>query len=426
MRPPNDSVTSDLQYPGTLTPMTRISLSRMRVLYAEATYGQEEIDAVLNVLRSQPHALMTGPAVRAFEQRVAALFGKTHGLMVNSGSSANLLAVAALQLAEGSEVITPVLTFSTTVAPLVQQHLVPAFVDVECDTYNINAAQVEELVSPKTKAMLIPNLIGNLPDWVTLREIADRHGLWIIEDSADTIGSLYRGAPTGRFTDVSTASFYGSHVATCAGFGGAACFNDSHLERSARLLRGWGRSSTVAGESESIEDRFGVSVDGIPYDAKFVFEAVGYDFLPSEIAAAFGLVQLDRLEEHVHRRAHNFESLVQFFRAYEEWFILPRQNPEARTAWLAFPLTVRDTAPFTRRQLQLHLEADGIQTRTVFTGNILRQPGFKHITRRETPGGYPNADQVMRGGLLLGCHQAMTAEQIEHVCQSFRALAARV
>lgn len=398
----------------------------MRVLYAQAVFGQDEIDAVLDVLRHRSLTLMDGPAVARFEARVAGLFGKSHGLMVNSGSSANTLALAALDLPVGAEVITPALTFATTVAPICQQGLVPAFVDVEPDTYNIDATQIEAMVGPRTRALLVPNLIGNLPDWSTIRAIADDHRLRVIEDSADTIGSRYRGAPTGDLTDISTTSFYASHVVTCAGFGGAVSFNDAELARRAKLLRGWGRASSVIQDSEHARDRFEAVVDGIPYDSKFVFEGIGYNFLPSEVAAAFGLVQLDRLDDYRQRRRRHFQRIRAFFSAHEEWFVLPRQNADAETAWLAVPLLVRDGAPFTRRDLQLHFEADGIQTRTVFTGNILRHPGFQAIQRCESTGGYPNADRVMRGGMLLGCHQGMTEEQIAHVFDSFGRFASRL
>ena len=390
-----------------------------RVLYAQAVYDDREIDAVVDVLRSRPLTLMNGPAVTAFEERVAALFGKRHGVMVNSGSSANLLAVTALGLDAGAEVITPALTFATTVAPILRCGLVPAFVEVETDTFNVDAAAVSEMIGPRTGALLVPNLIGNLPDWPVLRQIADRHGLAVIEDSADTIGARIGGGPTGRFSDVSTTSFYASHVITAAGFGGMACADEAALVDQMVLLRGWGRRSSRTGESERVEDRFGADVDGVPYDSKFVFDAVGYNVLPSEIAAAFGLVQLDRLQDYASRRIANFGLLRDFFARYEDWFVLPRQRPDVETPWLAFAVVVRDDAPFTRRDLQLHFEERGVQTRPVFTGNVLRQPGFRDSPRRERPAGYPNADLVMRGGLLLGCHQGMTSDQLDYVCSTF-------
>ena len=198
----------------------------MCVNYAEAMYGEEEIETVIDVLRNKSLTLMDGPSVKALEVQVAALFGKNYGLMANSGSSANTVAVVSLGLEAGDEVIIPALTFSTTVAPLVHQNLVPAFVDVESDTYVIDPDQIERMITPKTQAMIIPNLIGNLADWETVKDVADRYGLKTIEDSADTLGSLYKGRPTGTHSDIATTSFYASHVITGAGFGGMACFND--------------------------------------------------------------------------------------------------------------------------------------------------------------------------------------------------------
>lgn len=392
----------------------------MRVLYAQALYGQEEIDAVRAVLEQSALLLVGGPSVHAFEERVAELFGKRHALMVNSGSSANLLAVAALGLPAGSEVITPALTFSTTIAPLLQYGLVPAFVDVRLDTFVIDEDRVAAMVTPKTKAMVVPNLIGNLPNWSTLRAIAKQYGLYVIEDSADTIGHLYQGIPTSMLSDIATTSFYGSHIITCAGFGGALCMDDDKLADRARLLRGWGRSSANTSESEEVDSRFTQVLDGMVYDNKFVYEAIGYNFLPSEMAAAFGLVQLKRLPEYIEQRIRTFTKLRHFFEEYQDWLVLPHQQEHARTAWLAFPLVVREGAPFSRNELQLHFEKQGIQTRTIFSGNILRQPGFRDMHRKESPDGYPNADLIMRGGLLIGCHQSMDEEQLEYIFSTFR------
>lgn len=391
----------------------------MRVNYAEAMYGEEEIEAVIDVLRNKSLTLMDGPSVKALEVQVAALFGKNYGLMANSGSSANTLAVASLGLEAGDEVIIPALTFSTTVAPLVHQNLVPAFVDVESDTYVIDPDQIERMITPKTQAMIISNLIDNLADWETVKDVADRYGLKTIEDSADTLGSLYKGRPTGTHSDIVTTSFYASHVITGAGFGGMACFNDQAAYNKAKQLRGWGRGSSLLGESESIENRFNVAVDGIDYDSKFVFDDIGYNFLPTEISAAFALEQLKRLDEYGQRRLENFTALVAFFADFEDWFILPRQQPDTRSYWLAVPLIVRPEAPFSRRDLQVYFESRDIQTRTIFTGNILRQEGFSDIPHKADPAGYPNADRVMEGGLLLGCHQGMTQAHLDRIAAVF-------
>ena len=388
----------------------------MRVPYGLSVHGEDEIAAVVRVLRT---STQMGESVRQMERRVADLFAKAHGIMVNSGSSALQLAVELLGLPEGSEVITPALTFSTTVAPLVRSGLIPSFVDVEPDTFNIDVEQIEAAITPNTRAMAIPSLIGNLPDWDRIAQIAHTHDLRVIEDSADTLGATLRGTSTGTRSDISTTSFYGSHVVNCAGNGGMLCVNDDEWNTQARLLRSWGRSSSLFVDSEAVENRFSVDVGGIPYDAKFVFERIGYNIEPSEMGAAFGLVQLDKLDANVATRERNFARQLAFFSRYEEWIVLPRQIDQSRTGWLAFPMIIRDDAPFTRRDLQIYLERRNIQTRTVFTGNILRQPGFADIPCRRTPVGYPNADAVMRGGMLLGCHHGLNNQQLDYVHQTF-------
>lgn len=395
----------------------------MRVNYGQTVHGEEEIAAVTAVLRS---STQMGKHVREMQERVAALFAKRHGIMVNSGSSANFLAIALLDLPKGSEVITPALTFATTVAPIIQHGLVPAFVDAAEGTYNIDADRIEAMISPNTRAIMVPSLIGNLPDWPRIRRIADAHGLKVIEDSADTLGATIGGTSTGQWSDISTTSFYGSHVINCAGNGGMLCVNDDALARRGLLLRSWGRTSSLFVESESIENRFNVELDGIPYDAKFLFEELGYNMEPSEIGAAFGLVQLDRLAGNIAAREANFLRHLDFFADYEDWFVLPRQFPDSVTGWLAFPLTVRPEAPFTRRDLQIWMESRDIQTRPVFTGNILRQPAMRGLDRREAPDGYPVADAVMRGGILMACHHGLTEAQIDYMHACFKDLANQV
>lgn len=390
--------------------------SMLHVPYGKTVHGEEEIAAVVAALRT---STQMGKHVMAMEEKVAAVFTKKFGIMLNSGSSANYLAVEILQLPAGSEVITPVLTFATTVAPLVKNNLIPVFVDVEPATFNIDADQVESLITSKTKAMMIPNLLGNLPDWKKLRDIADRHGLIVIEDSADTLGATIGSVSSGSFSDLSTTSFYGSHVINCAGNGGMLCVNDENLAKRAKLLRSWGRSSSLFVESESIENRFNINVDGLDYDAKFLFEALGYNFEPSEIGAAFGLVQLSKLQSNIEKRIQAFAEHIKFFQQYQQWFMLPKQAAESRTGWLAFPLIIKEDAPFTRKELQTFLEKRNIQTRTVFTGNILRQPGFKNIPRKESATGYPNADRVMKGGMLIGCHHGLSAEMMEYIHTTF-------
>ncbi len=395
-------------------------MSEIRVTYGQSVHGAAEIAAVVEVLEG---STQMGARTETFEARVVALFAKRFGLMVNSGSSALYLAVELLDLPEGAEVITPALTFATTVAPLVRSRLVPAFVDVEEGTYNIDAARVEAMITRKTAAILVPNLIGNLPEWDALRTIADARGLAVIEDSADTLGATLGGTSTATRADLSTTSFYGSHIINCAGNGGLLALDDPALARRARLLRSWGRSSSIfeSGSHESIATRFDVELDGIGYDRKFVFEEIGFNLEPSEISAAFGLVQLDGLEANIETRRRNFAAHLDYFRNFEDRFILPRELEGARTGWLAFPLTIRDDAGFTRRDFQIYLEERNVQTRPVFTGNILRQPGFADIDRKEAPGGYPEADRVMRGGVLIGCHQGLNQEQIAYLHEAVEA-----
>ena len=388
----------------------------MQVPYGCTVHGEAEIAAVVAVLQT---STQMGKHVREMEERIAEIFVKKSGVMVNSGSSANYLAVEILNLPAGSEVITPALTFSTTVAPLIKNQLIPAFVDVEPATFNIDSKLIEAMITPKTRAMMIPNLLGNLPEWQHLRELADHYKLILIEDSADTLGATQNGKNVGRFSDITTTSFYGSHVINCAGNGGMLCLNDAKQIERAKLLRSWGRSSSLYVESEAIENRFNINVDTIPYDAKFVFEAIGYNLEPSEMGAAFGLVQLQRLKENIARRQQRFQQQLDFFKNYEHWFVLPKALASTSTGWLAYPMIVRDEAPFARQDMQIYLEKRGIQTRTVFTGNILRQPGFARIQRKESAAGYVNSDYIMRGGILLGCHHGLNDAMLAHIHDVF-------
>lgn len=384
---------------------------KLRVFYSFALFGKEEQEAVASVLKN--HMIVGGEKTREFEKGVAAIFGKNYGVFVNSGSSANLTALELLKLPRGSEVITPALSFGTTLSPVYHKGLIPSFVDVEIGTYQIDTTLVEAMITPNTRALLIPSLIGNIPDYPALRRIADKYNLWLIEDSCDTLGATINGKPTGSFTDISTTSFYASHIITAGGMGGMICMDGSSWQKRAKVLTGWGRSS-ARNETEDLT-RFDVEVDGIPYDAKFIFEEVGYNFQMSEINAAFGLAQLGKLSLHAKLRKKNFQTFFQFFEGYQDYFILPKQNPQADTAWLAFPLVVRNSAPFKRKDLIIYLEQNGIQTRPIFTGNVLRQPAFKGLPSRTSPGNYPVADLVMQGSFMIGCHQGLTDEQINYV-----------
>ncbi len=380
------------------------------VPYAMAVHGPEEEHAVIDVLKN--HKTILGEKTLQFESKIAKTFGKRHGVMVNSGSSANLLAVELLRLPKGSEVITPVLTFSTTIAPLLQKGLKPIFVDVGLGDYQIQVDNIEDNITKNTRALMIPSLLGNVPDMNTLRQIANKHGLSFIEDSCDTLGATYDGKPTGAYSDISTTSFYGSHIITAAGGGGMLCFNKDDWNRRARILRGWGRSSAVT-ESEDIDSRFNTQINGIPYDSKFIFEEVAYNFLPLELSSAFGLEQFKKLVTFAKIRKANFNRLTKFFSKYKDIFSLPKQSDRVETSWLAYPLTIKKGASFTRRDITMYLEKNKVQTRPVFTGNILNQPAFKDIFKKSESSAYANADYIMKNAFVVGCHHGLSSKHLD-------------
>lgn len=386
--------------------------NQISVSYAKTVYGQKEIDAVVKCLKE---GTQMGKYAREFETKIAALFAKKNCLYVNSGSSALYIGMESFGFKAGSEVITPALTFSTTVGCIVKNNLVPVFVDVGEANYCIDPEKIEEMISPKTVAIVAPNLIGNLCEWDKISAIAKKYNLKILEDSADTLGATLHGKSSGAWSDMSITSFYGSHIINCAGNGGALCVNDEEHLRRAKLLRSWGRSSSIFDEkSEAIENRFNVDIDGIAYDAKFVFETIGYNLEGSEVGAAFGLEQLNDLKNNIETRRKNYQAQINFFKKYEEFFTPPQETKGCLTGWLAFPIIIKKSAPFERKDFQIFLEKRNIQTRVVFTGNITRQPGFKNLEMRKAPS-LANADNIMRGGTLLACHHGLNQEMIDHM-----------
>ncbi len=383
------------------------------VSYAKTVYGQEEIDAVVKCLNE---STQMGNYSRKFETKIASLFDKNYGIYVNSGSSALYIGIEAFNFKKGSEVITPALTFSTSIGCLVKNELVPVFVDVEKNTFNIDVSKIEDEITEKTVAILAPNLMGNLCRWDEIRKIADKHNLIVIEDSADTLGAKFKGKKSGYYSDMSITSFYGSHIINCAGNGGALLLNDIEVVNKAKLLRSWGRSSSLYDEkSEKIENRFNIDLSGIDYDAKFVFETIGYNLEGNEVGASFGLTQLLKLNNNIKIRQNNFKRQCEFFSKYDNYFINPHETEGSDTAWLAFPIQLRENCPFTRKDFQIFLEKRNIQTRVVFTGNINRQPGFININKRVNSNGYPNADYVMKYGVLLPLHHGLTDEMFNKV-----------
>ena len=390
-----------------------------KIYYGKAVYDNKEIKAVNNVLKNNSLNLIDGPHVKKLEKKVANMFGKKYGLMVNSGSSANLLALSSFRFKKGSEIITPSLTFATTVAPIYQLGLIPHFIGAVENKFLADPDQIEKSINKKTVAIIIPNLLGNIADWKKLNKIAKNYNLKIIEDSADTIGYRVNKKNLGNLSDITTNSFYASHIINGAGSGGIACFNNYKLYQHAKLLRGWGRSSATFNESEKIEDRFDVKISGIQYDKKYIFSQLGYNFLPSEISAAFALEQIKKLKKNISLRERNFQYLKNFFRRYSKYFKLPETYSNVRTPWLAFPLVIRENKKFNRKQLQIFYEKNHVQTRTIFTGNILRQPIMKNLKYRSHKNSGKVANDVMKNGILLGCHQGLKIDDLSYITKMF-------
>ncbi len=408
--------------------MTATPRPGRRIDYAGSVHDEAEIEAVVSVLRGGSTALRIGKNVREMERLVAATFAKQRGVMCNSGSSALYLAVELLALAPGDEIITSAVTFSTDVAPMVRAGLVPVFVDVTADTYQIDVEQIEGAIGPRTKAILAPNLIGNCPDWDRIRAIADAHGLQVVEDSCDCLGATLRGTPTGMRSDISLTSFAMSHIITAAGTGGMLCLDDPALVDRALLLRRWGRRSEVKlFGSRKGERRFFSTLDGgddgpqyddMEYDDLFIFDEIGWNFEPSELSAAFGVVQMGKLGGFLARRRRNFDLLHAHFSSCPEVFIAPRTTPDVETGWHMFPIMIRASSGVRRADFQAHMEAAGIDTRMVWTGNVTRQPAFKGVPHRVGAGGLPNADRVMETGLILPCNHAIDDDGIAYICET--------
>ncbi len=385
-----------------------------KVFYAKAVYGDEEVDAATKCLKEG--WLGMGKYVHEFEEKVAKIFGKKYGIVFNSGSTANYVAFKILNLPAGSEVITPACTFATTYSAILLNNLVPVVADSEMGNYNLDVKMLPKMLSKKTRAIMVPHTLGSLNDMETLSKFAKKHKLYLVEDSCDTIGGSFGGKPTGAWSDITTSSFYASHHVTAAGGGGILCVNDPKLAESAYAYREWGRAAQH--DSEDIDYRFTKEHTGIHYDKKFTYTHMGHNLKPVEVMFAFGLVQLKKLPQVIKTRARNFKALQSYFKKHERFFIVPEEHPKARVTWLAFPLTIRDGAPFNRFELIKFLENANIQTRLLFAGNILRHPAYRTVPRRVV-GKLINADKIMRDGLVIGAHHGMTPEMVSYVTQTF-------
>ena len=385
----------------------------MKISYGKNVYGKEEINAVVNQLKK---TTQMGPSVIKFENSIAKYFSKKYGLMVNSGSSAIMLAIKVLGLKKGDEVIAPCLNFGTAISSLMHYGVLPVFVDIEISSLQINIEQIQKKITKKTKALMIPNLIGNIPDWRKIYKIAKKNNLKIIEDSADTLGAKILNKSTGRYSDVSITSFYGSHVISCAGNGGMFLTNNQKYFEKAKVLRSWGRMSTLIKDSENIKKRLNIKLKSVEYDKKFVFSESGYNFEPSEIGAVFGLEQLKKFKKFSDKRNKNFFLHKKFFKKLNHYFITPEVLDGVYTNFLAYPIIIKDNSGIKRKEFQIFLEKNNIQTRPIFSGNILRHPAFsKLISKKNKLSLFPNSDYIMKNGLLIGCHQGLNLKNINYI-----------
>ena len=381
------------------------------ISYGKNVYNKEEIFAVNNTLKK---TTQMGVSVATFENKIAKIFGKKYGVMVNSGSSALILALKCLNLKKGSEVITPCLNFGTAVSSIILNDLVPVFVDVNVRTLQINPDLIKKKITKKTKAILVPNLIGNIADWKKLKNIASKEKLHLIEDSADTLGAKINNVSTGTYSDISITSFYGSHVISCAGNGGMLLTNDKKIYAKSKVLRSWGRLSSLIKDSENINKRLGIKLKGVEYDRKFVFSEIGYNFEPSEISASFGLVQLKKFKSFSSIRNKNFKFHFNFFNRLKDYFLTPMINKGVYTNFLAYPIIIVPNKLFNRKELQIFLEKNKIQTRPIFSGNILRHPAFSNlISKKNKLNEFENADYIMKNGILIGCHQGLSIKDLK-------------
>ena len=385
----------------------------MKISYGKNVYGNEEIKAVVKQLKK---TTQMGSSVLKFERKISNHFSKKYGLMVNSGSSAIMLAIKVLGLKKGDQVIVPCLNFGTAISSLMHYEISPVFVDVEIENLQIKIGEIEKKINKKTKALMVPNLIGNIPDWRKIYKIAKKYNLKIIEDSADTLGAKIFNKSTGSYSDISITSFYGSHVISCGGNGGMLLTNNKKYYDEAKVLRSWGRMSTLIKDSENIKKRLDIKLKGVEYDKKFVFSEAGYNFEPSEIGAAFGLIQLKKFKKFSEQRNKNFFYHKNFFEKLANYFLTPKILKGVYTNFLAYPIIFKKNNKIKRKQFQIFLEKNNIQTRPIFSGNILRHPAFRRLSSKTNRiSSFINSDYIMKHGLLIGCHQGLDKKNIDYI-----------
>lgn len=394
--------------------------------YAGRVYDEKELISLVDA--SLDFWLTTGRYADQFEKDLAAFLGVKYCLLTNSGSSANLLAISALtspklgekRLKPGDEVITSACGFPTTLNPILQNNLVPVFLDVELGTYNIQAGRIEDAISDKTKAIMIPHTLGNPADLETIMKMVKKHDLWFIEDNCDALGSRYRGKFTGSFGHLSTFSFYPAHHITM-GEGGAVCTDDPLLRKIIASFRDWGRDCWCdPGCDNTCGKRFDWQLGDLPtgYDHKYIYSHVGYNLKVTDMQAAIGVEQLRKLPGFIEKRKANFKTLYRNLKKYENYLMLPHATPHSDPSWFGFPIIVKEDAPFNREDIVKYLENHKIATRMLFGGNLIKQPAYSDMKYRSLDT-LVNTDLVMNNLFWIGVYPGLTEEKIRFVLEKF-------
>ncbi|MBN1323067.1 MAG: lipopolysaccharide biosynthesis protein RfbH [Methanotrichaceae archaeon] len=398
-----------------------------RVNYGGRVYDEREMISLVDA--SLDFWLTAGDVALQFEEGLASFLNSRYCMLTNSGSSANLLAVSALtspllgerRLSPGDEVITTACGFPTTLNPIIQNNLVPVFVDVELGTYNATAEDVLEAASDRTKAIFLPHTLGNPFDLDGIAEVAEDHDLWLIEDNCDALGSRYRGRYTGTFGDIATCSFYPPHHITM-GEGGAVLTDDPLLRRIILSFRDWGRDCWCEpGIDNTCGRRFSWQKGELPfgYDHKYIYSHVGYNLKATDLQAAVGVEQLKKLPDFICKRQENFRALHEGLRELAQYLDLPRATPGAEPSWFGFPMLVREDAPFSRDDIVGYLEGKLIATRMLFGGNLTRQPAYRGI-RCRVAGSLENTDCVMRDLFWIGVYPGLSAEMVGYMISAIK------
>lgn len=402
---------------------------KSRVNYAGRVFNENEICNAVDA--SLDFWLTEGRFSEEFSEKISQFLGVEHVLLTNSGSSANLLAFSALtseklgdkRLKPGDEVISVAAGFPATVTPIIQYGLIPVFIDVHIPTYNIDVEMMHKAITPKTRCIFIAHTLGNPFNIDAVMQLAREHDLWVIEDNCDAFGSDYKGKKTGSYAHLSTISFYPAHHIT-TGEGGAICTNDPQLAQLVRAFRDWGRDCYCAGgENNTCGKRFSQIFGNLPpgFDHKYVYSEIGYNMKMTDIQAAIGVAQMDKLSYFCERRKENFKEWYRFFSKFPEYFILPEATEGADPAWFAFIVTLKESAPFKRDELTGYLNSKLVETRNLFAGNMTKQPGFMSRNYRIAEH-LNNTDYIMNNTFFLGTYPGLTKEMFnytEEVLSSF-------